>query len=250
MKALILAAGLGSRLGDITKSLPKALVKVAGEPMIKRVITKLKNIGITEFVINIHYLGGQIIDYLAENDNFGVNIKISDERDVLLDTGGGLLKAHEMLEGDEPIIIHNADILTDFDITQMLHHHIETNADATLLVYPRETSRYLLFDRDLRMVGWKNIKTDETRSPFSEDALSKSIPLAFGGVHIINPSIFPVLESFTKEQKFSITTFYTEMCGQLFITGHIPSEKFNWVDIGNPKTLSHAQNIASKLQRM
>ncbi|MDE5672058.1 MAG: NTP transferase domain-containing protein, partial [Duncaniella sp.] len=140
MNAMIFAAGLGTRLGAITRTKPKALVEVGGEPMLKRVIVKLKNAGVSKMIINVHHLADEIISYLRANDNFGVDIQISDERSLLLDTGGGLLKAGQFLNDGEPIIVHNADILTDFDISRMLDSHIESKADAPLLVADRRTS--------------------------------------------------------------------------------------------------------------
>lgn len=247
MNAMIFAAGLGTRLGAITRTKPKALVEVGGEPMLKRVIVKLKNAGVSKMVINVHHLADEIISFLRANDNFGVDIQISDERSLLLDTGGGLLKAGQFLNDGEPIIVHNADILTDFDISRMLDSHIESKADATLLVADRRTSRYLLFDADRRMKGWKNITTEEIRSPWatSTDSL---IPLAFGGVHIINPSVFPLLENYSDSPKFSITPFYTDMCADLYIKGYTPAEAFNWIDIGKPQSLIEAENIVSGLR--
>ena len=248
MKAMIFAAGLGTRLGDITRRKPKALVEVGGEPMLKRVILKLKSAGIRDMVVNIHHHADAIRNYLAENSNFGVNIIISDESDCLLDTGGGLLKAREFLQGDEPILVHNADILTDFDISEMLHSHIESDAQITLLVGERPTSRYLLFDPDMRMVGWENIRTNEIRSPFTDINSMPVRRLAFGGVHIVNPEIFTVLAEYTYEAKFSITPFYTDSCSTLYIKGFIPDTSYNWIDIGKPDSLIAAESIASKLQ--
>lgn len=254
MKAMIFAAGLGTRLGDITREKPKALVEVGGEPMLKRVILKLKSAGITDMVVNVHHHGEAIIDYLNANNNFGISIAISDERDQLLDTGGGLLKARGFLDGYEPILIHNADILTDFDIHEMERAHSLSKSEATLLVANRATSRYLLFDRNMRMVGWKNVKTGEVRSPFS-NLLENPVcpeeeiqPLAFGGVHIVNPSIFPMLASYTDEAKFSITPFYTDSCAALRIKGYLPSQEYNWIDIGKPDSLTAAENIVSRLR--
>lgn len=249
MKALIFAAGLGTRLGSITQTTPKALVKVGGEPMLKRVITKLKDAGISEFVINVHHHADSILDYLSANNNFGASVSISDEREMLLDTGGGLLKAKNLIAGDEPILIHNADILTDFKISGMIEEHIRCEADITLLVSDRTTSRYLLFDNNKRMRGWTDVRTGEIRTPWDKEASNEWQKLAFGGVHIINPSIFPCLEAFQTEPKFSITPFYTASCKKLNIHGYIPEEKYNWIDIGKPESLIAAQNIVSKHQR-
>ncbi|MCM1076603.1 MAG: sugar phosphate nucleotidyltransferase [Bacteroides sp.] len=248
MKAMIFAAGLGTRLGEITKNKPKALVEVGGEPMLKRIILKLKDAGITDMTINVHHHAQDIIDYLASNSDFGVSISISDERDKLLDTGGGLLRARRFLEGNEPILLHNADILTDFDIAGMKEAHESAHAQATLLVAERDTSRYLLFDRDFRMKGWENVKTGEIRSPWTDFNIADTIPLSFGGVHIVSPEIFPLLAAYGNNQKFSITPFYTDRCDTLYIYGYKPTEQFNWIDIGKPDSLIAAENIASRLR--
>lgn len=247
MKALIFAAGLGTRLGAITRTMPKALVEVGGEPMLKRVIIKLKAAGISDMVVNVHHHAQMIRDYLAVNHNFGANISISDESESLLDTGGGLLKAKELLGTDSPIVLHNADILTDFDIREMIGTHLGSDSDVTLLVAERQTSRYLLFDESMRMRGWTDIRTGEIRSPWTADEIADCHKLAFGGVHIVNPTVFKLLESFSHEPKFSITPFYTASCRELRITGFKPAKTYNWVDIGKPDALKAAQNIVSKL---
>ncbi len=249
MKAMIFAAGLGSRLGEITARIPKAMVEVGGEPMLKRVILKIKETGVSTIVINVHHFASQIEDYLKKNDNFGADIHISDERSLLLDTGGGLLKARHLLEGNEPILIHNVDILTDFDINRMLAVHESTKADATLLVDERKTSRYLLFNREMRMTGWKNIKDGEIKSPWDNSIIQTSHPLAFGGVHIVSPKLFLPLSSYSSNYVFSITPFYTDMCASLNIMGYRPDETYEWHDIGKPESLSKAQNIVSKLRQ-
>ena len=247
MKALIFAAGLGTRLGAITRTMPKALVEVGGEPMLKRVIIKLKDAGISEMVVNIHHHADAIRDYLAVNNNFGANISISDESKSLLDTGGGLLKAKELLGTDSPILLHNADILTDFDIREMIETHLNSDSDVTLLVAERQTSRYLLFDESMRMRGWTDIRTGEIRSPWTADDVADCHKLAFGGVHIVNPTVFKSLESFSCDPKFSITPFYTASCRELRISGFEPGRTYNWIDIGKPESLKAAQNIVSKL---
>ena len=250
MKAMIFAAGLGTRLGAITQCKPKALVEVGGEPMLKRVILKLKDAGIKEIVVNVHHHATDIIDYLSANSYFGIHIAVSDERDKLLDTGGGLLQARNLLEGEEPILVHNADILTDFDLNEMMCRHEASASQATLLVADRPTSRYLLFDDKMRMVGWKNITTDEVRSPWADDITVTATRLAFGGVHIISSDIFKNLAAYGLKhgEKFSMTPFYIEKCSELIICGFMPEKQYNWIDIGKPESLIAAENIASRLQ--
>lgn len=248
MKAMIFAAGLGTRLRPLTDSKPKAIVELCGVPMLERVILKLKDAGIEEFIINVHHFAGQIKDFLESKRNFGVSIHISDESDKLLDTGGGILKARKWLDGKEPFIVHNADIYTDFDINEMVKEHDESEADVTLLVSERETSRYLIFNGCGRMTGWENVKTGEKRSPYGALDESDCYPLAFGGIHIINPSIFPYLEEYSgNNDKFSITPFYTDYCAWLDIRGFKPSNAYNWVDIGRIESLRIAENIVAGL---
>lgn len=247
MKALIFAAGLGTRLKPFTLQHPKALVPVCGKPMLRRVIEKLLDAGISEIVVNVHHFATQIIEYLDENNNFGANIHISDESARLLDTGGGILKARRWLD-DGPFIVHNADILTDFPISEMIAAHTGSGADATLLVKRRQTSRYLLFDCRNRMRGWENITTSEVRpSGLIVDNLDR---FAFGGVHILNPSVFPILERYssrTGEEVFSVTPFYVSSCGQLDIRGYAPSKPYSWHDVGNAESLAEAEATFGRL---
>lgn len=164
MKAMIFAAGLGSRLKPLTDTMPKALVPIAGRPMLEHVILKLKAAGFTEIMINIHHFGEQILDFLKANENFGLIIHISDERDLLLDTGGGVKKARSFFENsDEPFLIHNVDILSDVNLKELYDYHLQSGAVATLLASQRKTSRYLLFDTDKRLCGWINKDTEQVK---------------------------------------------------------------------------------------
>ena len=239
MKAMIFAAGLGTRLRPITDNKPKALVEVGGVPMLRRVIENLKRYEIDEIVVNVHHFPDRIKEYLSVNDNFGVKLHISDESDKLLDTGGGILKAREWLDGDEPFLVHNADILTDVDLGEMIQHHRESDADATLLVAQRTTSRYLLMDNVMRMHGWTNVKTGEVKP--AEVDMADYRAYAFGGVHIVSPSLFDDLERYgRKADAFSIMPFYIEACGAKKIAGYEPAIDYNWFDIGKPETLKSA----------
>ena len=240
MKAMIFAAGLGTRLRPLTNDRPKALVEVGGVAMLERVITRLKSHGITEIVINIHHFGEKIIEFIKENNNFGITIHISDERDLLLDTGGGILKAQQWLDGNEPIIIHNADILTDFDLHKMVEQHINSNADARLLVADRKTARYFYIGENNRLNGWTNISTGEVK-PADYIALNTDKLRAFGGVHIVSSSIFSELQNYSTEPKFSITPFYIDRCKDLKIMGYTPNEKYQWHDIGKIESIAIAE---------
>lgn len=237
MKGMIFAAGLGTRLHPITLSKPKAMVEVGGIPMLGRVILKLKNAGITEIVVNVFHFPQQIKDYIKANDSFGVKIHISDETPTLLDTGGGILKASKWLEGSEPILVHNADILTDFDISDMAAKHNDDKNDATLLVSTRSTSRYLLFDDDNNMRGWINKSSGEVK-PLGLNVEGLN-PLAFGGVHIISPSVLSDLAAYGKDV-FSIVPFYVDYCNKLKIKAYTPEQAYNWIDIGKPDSLAKA----------
>ena len=243
---MIFAAGLGTRLRPLTDNMPKALVSVAGKTMLERVILKLKDAGFHDITINIHHLGSQIIDFLRANQNFGVDIHISDERGELLDTGGGIKKARPLLESNEPFLIHNADILTDLDLNAFYHHHLESDADATLLTNHRKTSRYLLMDQDNRLCGWTNISTGEVL-PKELDYPSDHYQLqAFGCVHVLSPSIFRYMEDERWTGKFSIIPFYVDICPKARIQG-FPIDSENWFDVGKPETLANAEAYYASL---
>lgn len=186
---MIFAAGLGTRLRPLTDHTPKALVSVAGKPMLERVILRLKEAGFNDITVNIHHFGEQIIGFLRANNNFGVTIHISDERDMLLDTGGGIKKARPFLDGDEPFLVHNADILSDINLAEFYKHHRESDAEATLLVSRRQTSRYLLLDDANRLHGWINKSTGETKPEGFSFREGRYKEMAFGGIHVISPSL-------------------------------------------------------------
>ena len=243
MKAMIFAAGLGTRLRPLTNDRPKALVEIGGKPMLERVITKLAGAGFEDITINIHHFGEKIIEFLEKNNNFGLNIHISDERDMLLDTGGGILKARQFLYGDEPFLVHNADILTDIDLNAMYQSHLNSGAMATLLVKDRLTSRYFVFDDDYRLQGWINKSTGETR-PTAFKHREGMRELAFGGIHVISPSIFEPLERHSQgEAKFSITPFYVDECHTHIINGYVQQRPYTWLDVGKPETLAQAEEM-------
>ncbi len=238
---MVFAAGLGTRLKPYTLEHPKALVTVGGVPMLERVILKLKSDGINDIVVNVHHFASQIIEFIEQNNNFGINITISDESEKLLDTGGGVLKAKKLIDSDEPIVLYNADILSNVDLKAMLVQHCATNADVTLLATVRNTSRYLCFDRNTHnLVGWTNTNTHETR-PQGFKLTDKIEMLAFGGVHIISPHVFHLLASYTSEQKFSLTPFYIDSCRKMSIRSFTPVGNFVWFDVGKPETLAPAE---------
>lgn len=191
---MIFAAGLGTRLKPLTDHMPKALVPVAGRPMLEHVILKLKAAGFNELVINIHHFGEQILDFLRANQNFGLTIHISDERDCLLDTGGGIRKAEPFFRGNEPFLIHNVDILSDTDLKALYEYHRQSGNDATLLASRRKTIRYLLFDDEKRLCGWINKDTLQTKPEGFAYNPEHHHEYAFSGIHVISPSLFHYMD--------------------------------------------------------
>ncbi len=242
MKAMIFAAGIGSRLRPWTLEHPKALVPVGGTPMLGRVIESLKALGIDQMVVNTHHFAPQIADYLAQERNFGIHIDISDESDLLLDTGGGLLRARSLLGSDCPILLHNADVLTS--LFSLAPCPELGDADALLMVSERPSSRSLIFSPEGSLTGWRNNSTGATRGNAEGQAL------AFNGVHLISPRIFPALEAYaqTKGEVFSLTDFYLDSCTTLNIRCHRMPAAAKWFDVGRPESLEQARLwIASSL---
>ena len=216
MKAMIFAAGLGTRLKPLTDSTPKALLPINGKPMLEHVILKLKDAGFHQIAINVHHLGDQIINFLAANNNFGIQIHISDERDYL----------------------HNVDILSDIDLRALYNHHIETNPLATLLVSKRNTSRYLLFNKENKLCGWRNRETGEVKSFYPDFDPNQYNEYAFSGIHVLSPKIFDWMEEWTG--KFSIINFYLSICAKANIHAYA-DEDLHLIDVGKPKTLQVAE---------
>lgn len=238
MKAMIFAAGLGTRLKPLTDHMPKALVPVGGKPMLEHVILKLKAAGFDQIVINIHHFGQQIVDFLRANNDFGVRIHISDESDYLLDTGGGIKKATPFLLGDEPFLIHNVDILSNVDLKKLYDAHTRTNPIATLLVSRRQTSRYLLFNKENKLCGWRNHATGEVKSYYPYFDPEQYDEYAFSGIHVLSPKILELMEEWTG--KFSIINFYLSICAKTDIHAY-PAENLRLLDIGKPEALAQAE---------
>ena len=236
---MILAAGKGTRLQRRTEKTPKALVRAGGMSLLERLIGKLKAEGFTYIVINVHHLAGQITAFLEEHDNFGLDIRISEEREQLLETGGGIMHAAPLLQGDEPFLVHNVDILSDLNLRALYHAHLKNNTLATLAVRNRETSRYLLFDEKLRMRGWENKKTGEKIIPREYDAPLN--PFAFSGIHVISPGIFKL---FAESGSFSIIDTYLRLCPEHKIAGYLHDEGY-WIDAGKPEGLAEADKLLS-----
>ena len=238
-QAMIFAAGLGTRLKPLTDTMPKALVRVGGQPLIWHVIQKLKRSGYERIVVNVHHFAGQIVDYLKANDNFGLDIRISDESAMLLETGGGIKKALPLFDPNEPILIHNVDILSNLDLTAL-------PTDAPLLVVSqRQTKRYLLFDDELRLQGWTNIETGEIKGPIATTQHpSSSTQLAFSGIHMFHPSLAPLLADWP--ERFPIMDFYLKACGSHLIRGY-EAKDLRLLDVGKLDTLDNAEKFIKSL---
>jgi len=240
MKAMILAAGTGTRLKPLTDMIPKALIPVRGIPMLEHIILKIKATGFTQIIVNTHHFGEQIIDFLASNDSFGIDIRISDERQSLLETGGAIKHAKDFLNGDESFLVHNVDIFSNVDLKAMYRAHTESDSLATLLVSNRPSSRQLLFDKDNRLCGWRNRETGEVKSSNPTINPTNCMELAFGGVTIISPAIFNLLEDWNG--KFSIIDFYLSVCHQCSIKPYT-EKNIQIIDAGKIKGLEEAEKI-------
>ena len=257
MKAMIFAAGLGTRLKPITDTMPKALVPVCGQPLLYHVITKLVAAGYDDLVVNVHHFPDQIIHYLHSHD-FGAHVAVSDERDFLRETGGGIKYARPLLvkekipgqagnDGNEPFLVHNVDIVSNLDLWWLQEQHRE-DALATVVVSDRKTQRYFLFDEDNRMKGWTNIATGEVRSPFPDIDPERCRKLAFAGIHLISPAIFDAFDRYGFGDRFSIVDFYLRACADYPIYAAVPPD-FQLVDVGKKETLSEAERVCEAILR-
>lgn len=240
MKAMLFAAGLGTRLKQETKDRPKALVKIGSKTLLQHSIEKLKNEGISEVVVNVHHFSDLMKSFINNHD-FGVPVTISDETDELLETGGGLKKAVPLLESDKPVVLYNVDILSNLNLNDVLEYHKQKNALATLVVRNRETERYFKFNRERRLVGWINKKTNKTRVSLPCD-FGKAVSMAFSGIHIINPEILKLLP---EEKRFSITDWYLDLAKTHFIQGYFDTSEL-WMDVGKPEQLAEARKLFAK----
>lgn len=236
MKAMIFAAGLGTRLYPLTESKPKALVEVNNKPLILHNLEYLAKYGVTEFVVNVHHFGQQVIDYCKQlNDRF--NIHISDERDELLDTGGGLKNAFKLLsELNEPIIVMNADVLCNANLQHMLEYHQVSSNLVTLAVRDRYSSRKLLFNEDSRLAAWKNVTTGDLKTALPIN--KQSSEYAFSGLQIISSKVF---ELFPSDNKFSIINFYLSIAVDYRIGNYIHNDSY-WFDVGTIEKLTRAED--------
>ena len=238
MKALIFAAGLGTRLRPLTDTMPKALVPVAGVPMLERVLCKLRDAGFGPIVVNVHHFASQIENFLASKD-FGVQVSISHEVREPLETGGGIRHAAPLLASPEGrFLVHNVDILSDLDLRWFLEQD-DPDALATLLLIDAPADRYLLFDEQMRLVGWTNVRTGEVKSPYLPDFDPANYRrYSFCGIHVVSDAVFEKMTSWP--EKFSIIDFYLQQCAAGTIRG-IVAPDLHLIDIGSPAKLAEAQ---------
>jgi NDP-sugar pyrophosphorylase family protein len=231
---MIFAAGLGTRLRPLTIDKPKALIELAGKTLLQMAIEKVSSAGYQDIVINIHHLGEQIIKFLELNKNFGLNISISDEREQLLDTGGGIKKAAYLLSGSEPFLVYNVDVLSNIDLQALRLYHESRGGVATLAVRERKASRYLVFDENMALTGWKNIVTGEEK--ISRNSIQQKI-YAFSGIQIIDPSVFSLI---FESGSFSLISLYLRLAQTQSIFGYIDNSS-HWMDLGKPDQLKEAE---------
>ena len=256
-QAMIFAAGLGTRLKPLTDTKPKALIPVGGETLLGRTIGRLMTFGYRDFVVNVHHFAKDIENFVAAQD-YAKFVRFSDETDMLLETGGGLKKAAPLFDPNEPILLHNVDILDNVDYNWFANQHQE-DEDAVLLVSRRQTKRYLLFDNGMRLMGWINKETGEIKSPFPwlrlcditiDDQLNvhaaASSPLyafAFSGIHSFSPRLFPLMDRFP--DRFSIIDFYLSVCHRSMIMGLVKDD-LKMIDVGKLDSLSEANAFLEK----
>jgi NDP-sugar pyrophosphorylase family protein len=232
MKAMIFAAGLGTRLGHLTKHTPKALVKVNGKTLLEHVIIKLKQAGVDDIIINVHHFSEQIIDFVDRND-FCVNIHFSVEEGALLDTGGGLKKASWFFDDDRPFFIHNVDVISDINLQEMYDIHCKENVIAVLAVRNRITQRYFLFDDKNRLCGRENLSINERIIASHVSSNQRLHRLAFSGIHVVSPLIFDFMPK--DKDVFPITEIYLQIANKILAYQH---DYGKWMDMGKIENLS------------
>ena len=244
MRAMILAAGLGTRLRPLTNNRPKALVEVAGQTLLEITLRRLASFGIRDVIVNVHHFANMMIDYLQNNHSFGMHVEISHEDDLLLDTGGGLKKAGWFFQErpsrtEEPFVLHNVDVITTIDLKEMIQFHHENQALATLAVQRRETSRRLLFDQSNQLCGRQ---TGENAAEMVRPCQNPQ-PLAFSGIHVVSPKL---LEMITEEGTFSIIASYLRLAGEGRRILGFRADEYYWRDLGKPDNLAQ---VETDLQR-
>lgn len=255
MKAMIFAAGLGTRLKPLTDTMPKALVPLAGKSLLQWQVEKLRDAGITDIVVNVHHFPDMIMDAVRQNSGWGCHIAISDERDMLLETGGGLRKAETLLslspqgkKTEEPILVCNVDILSNIDLKALMDEwqKVENDCLGLLVVSERETQRYLLFDENSRLRGWTNVKTGEVKP--AGIAAENRRRLAFSGMQILSPRIFEKMDRVVadKGEKFSLIDLYLSLCGEELFKAYVQAD-YRMMDVGKIDQIAQAEQFAESL---
>ena len=256
MRAMIFAAGLGTRLKPLTDNMPKALVPLGGKTLLQWQIEKLKGADIRDITVNVHHFPDQIIDYLRDNDNFGCQIHISDERNALLDTGGGLRNAQCVMRNaqcamrNEPILVCNVDILSNIDLRQLIAAY-RGDELGVLVVSERETERYLLFDAEDRLHGWTNIRTGEVRPEgLDREKALRMRKLAFSGMQVLSPRIFDVMDEVVRQKgdKFSLIDLYLTLTEREVLRAYVPKD-YRMMDVGKIGQIAEAEAFAESLYK-
>lgn len=242
-KCMIFAAGLGTRLKPLTDRMPKALVPIADKPLLEILMEKLHANGFNDIVINVHHFADMIEDFVPTSEvGRTIHVAFSDERQELLETGGGIRHAAALLNDTDRFLIHNVDILSNVNLENFWKQG--ENCEALLLVSQRSTQRYLLFNDDMRLVGWTNIKTGEVRSPFTDIKVDKCTMLAFAGIHQMSTSLLPMMQKWPS--RFSIIDFYLNLCAQHDIRGYI-QPGLQLMDVGKLDTLAAAEEFIKEI---
>ncbi|UCG27509.1 MAG: nucleotidyltransferase family protein [Bacteroidales bacterium] len=236
MKAIIFAAGLGSRLGQITRDKPKALIEIGGKPLLELAIRKLMKYGVDEIIINIHHMGEMIIDFLKVKKNFGIRIEISDEREQLMDTGGGLMKASWFFDDKNPFLTYNVDVLSTLDLSAFVQYHNNSGSLVSLACKARNTERYFLTDQNNRLTGWENRQTGERID--SARVSGEVFRVGYSGISVIEPELLNLV---TERGPFSLTSLYLRLARKKTILVYRHDEDF-WMDIGKTEQLKAALN--------
>lgn len=238
MKAMIFAAGLGKRLGKITENIPKALVDIGGKTALQHAVEKCSASGFENIIINVHHYADMVEDEVKRLNNMGFRISVSDERDKLLENGGGLYKARGFF-GKSPFLLYNVDIISDFDLSALYRLHVQKKGLAMLAVRHRTGKRFLLVDRNGQMRGWRNISTGEQiLAGVMEDGLSE---IAFSSMHIVEPEIFKYMH----EGIYSMVSLYLKLASDHNIYTMTHDEGY-WIDVGTSDSLENARKLLSK----
>lgn len=238
MRAMILAAGLGTRLQPLTNKTPKALIKIRDRTLLDIAIDNLLNNGFDKIIINVHHFAKMVIKFINQN-KYNADIIISDESDKLLDTGGGLKKATWFFDDKKPFLLYNVDIVSNLNLKNLYQTHLTSKAMATLAVRERNSDRYLLLDSDNKLCGWKNIKTKEVISYCNINNLNQ---YAFSGIHIIDPKIFTLMPD---DDIFSMIDVYLNIMKDNIISGYVDHDSF-WLDVGRIESLKIAEENYNK----